>query len=63
MVRKIGNVLGIVALVIAASPLLAMAQEAAAPVRMTQSPLSVGGGARGRRSEMSINTSFSMNAA
>jgi F-type H+-transporting ATPase subunit c len=42
MVRKIGNVLGIVALVIAASPLLAMAQEAAAPVRMTQSPLSVG---------------------
>ena len=42
MVRKIGNVLGIVTLVIVASPLLAMAQEAAAPVRMTQSPLSVG---------------------
>jgi F-type H+-transporting ATPase subunit c len=43
MVRKIGNVLGIVSLVIVASPLLAMAQEAAVPVvRMTQSPLSVG---------------------
>jgi F-type H+-transporting ATPase subunit c len=42
MVRKIGNVLGIVALAIVASPLLAMAQEAAVPVRMSQSPLSVG---------------------
>src|ERR1700735_2033967 len=42
MVRKIGNVLGIVALAIAASPLLAMAQEAAAPVRMRQPPWSVG---------------------
>ena len=43
MVRKIGNVLGIVTLAIVASPLLAMAQEAAVPVvRMTQSPLSVG---------------------
>jgi F-type H+-transporting ATPase subunit c len=43
MVRKIGNVLGIVSLAIVASPLLAMAQEAAVPVvRMTQSPLSVG---------------------
>jgi len=43
MVRKIGNVLGIITLAIVASPLLAMAQEAAVPVvRMTQSPLSVG---------------------
>ena len=43
MVRKIGNVLGIVRLAIVVSPLLAMAQEAAVPVvRMTQSPLSGG---------------------
>ncbi len=43
MVRKIGNVLGFVALALVASPMLAMAQEAAVPVvRMTQSPLSVG---------------------
>src|SRR5258708_20032347 len=40
MVRKIGKVLGIVTLAIIASPLLAMAPQAAVPlVRMTHSPL------------------------
>src|ERR1700685_3136786 len=43
MVRRSGRILTMVSLAIIASPLIAMAQEAAVPVvRMTQSPLSVG---------------------
>ena len=43
MLRRIGTVMTMAGMTILASPLLAMAQEAAVPVvRMTQSPLSVG---------------------